>query len=516
MAQASAGTATVYPLYSPDEACRFIGARLGKVAGGVCYQGTCSAQGRPVLADREISCTEAATLMAELILRHAADYDIQDVDRVMAAVQDVIVPCVEQVLFSGTPVPPACLAEMSESHTRLLRLASDWHRWKVELSYIGTEPSVDRFAYLADELVDWAAFSAFRIDTVIQRVSPVVNFYFDLISLLGPGIHAPRQRSVASMLARMGEPGYRTRLLQEPTDPLPELIELNSGSLVSLSSSIDACERQIVVGEFILPEVESFVNLLTRQWDELMCTQNLSVQQLVGDQIHQQVCPRLRRLADLVLEGMNAADPVNEFRMSKFLLRLILHCRDVRSEQVGSVSKDLILRVYPQRSMSSLSLASVSDAESFFKDDTIPWFGPVAGSVEEATRLLHEFVSTTGCIVEGGPRRRLAAPSQLGFGLESSMRGLGRAMGLVIRTGGDLSSLSLSSSIITFLSPLNLEWDAQRLAAILGGSMTTLTQQILLPVFYLNLGVMDTLGAAGFDSLSSQSLLEIFQRPHYI
>lgn len=60
----------------------------------------------------------------------------------------------------------------------------------------------------------------------------------------------------------------------------------------------------------------------------------------------------------------------------------------------------------------------------------------------------------------------------------------------------------------------NFAWDAHVVAPIVGLSVPALTELMILPIYYVNRGAMDTLGAAGLDSFSPQTLMQLFHNTH--
>lgn len=515
----SAAVAPAPAPYTPDEACRFIGARLGKVTNGVCHEATCMMQFQhrrmPVLVERAVPCYHAVTLMGEMLSGSGVANAVGDMNHAVSSMFNEVVPAVEAVLYSRTAVSHCGLTAMAEIHKALLRLASDWPSWIGTMrSVVAGQASVKRFMYLVDELADAALLSTESLDAVNERLGPVINFYFDLQSLLEANVHDPRLLNVLNMLARLGAPRYRNRFWRERSNELPELDEVSSGLLVGVSSSIDECERQAVSGGLDAGGIAPFVDLLTRQWKLFTSAQSPAAQELVVDQIRQQVCPRLMRLSDLIFARVSFGVPLDAFRMTKFLLQLVVLCRDRNPEQIGSVSKQLIQAVESQHVPQPLNLAGVTDAVSFFQSESMSWLGPVVGSVEVATALLHQYVAQSGCIVGSGLARSLAVRGELSIPLEPTMRGLGRAVGLVIRAGGDLASLELSPAFVAYVGRFNFAWDAHLVASIVGLPVPALTELIMLPIYYVNRGAMDTLGAAGLDLFSAQTLTEIFNSTH--
>jgi hypothetical protein len=146
---------------------------------------------------------------------------------------------------------------------------------------------------------------------------------------------------------------------------------------------------------------------------------------------------------------------------------------------------------------------SIIQAPFFFRQHPTEWAKALTGSVHQATALLERMIDIDGSVVDVNGYASLATREQLGDAFEDSMQALGRAIGVVIRLGGQVASLRFPIHLVDQLQR-NLPDSAFQLDSI----------ESLESVYFVRKGLIDVLGPVGLNGYDRSQLLALFGHPN--
>ena len=229
-----------------------------------------------------------------------------------------------------------------------------------------------------------------------------------------------------------------------------------------------------------------------------------SVELLLQDQVTSTLCPKLVELFTSLLIGGTVNDPD-----MKVGVTLIDHCSS--SEPVAGLARSVeLLSAAVASGQVPIAATRTHDSLKFLSAHQDKWIAGLTSlplpvhRIMYASWLLHDVLRNHASLVpwRGTEARKITA------GNAAKARAVGRALGLAVRHGVDLSSLRLSPSFVRLLHP-RFRFNARSTRELIEW-LGAPDEDELCTFLRITLGMQDAIGIGGFEMYSSAAWLSRF------
>lgn len=486
-----------------SEACGFVGAKLMKVTGSFCLANKCNANGPGTQVKMfehhaNLSC-ESAIGMAKAVLAELAGTEQPNkrrrmepfsVDTVVATLETVIVPSLEQFLYRGV-FHEELVGAMADVHGSLMRGAAVWTTFRREgqMRLVGASRRIET---LTADIFRKALYTVDTHAVLSHTLGPIANFFFDLCSVTQKCHPRSDVQPLMQTMAVHGSVTYRARHAEEWNEYSSPHASESPVWALNVSTAIATLHKaialRVVVPQSVRARIEPLFEFLTGK-----VTASPTTTRLMEDQVRTDLCRPPDRLALGVLIQFPSPFNTKQQRLqtSAVLIPLLRLCRSVAPVFSASM---LLGKTHLQHYRESSNVTLPDDpmlASIFFARPAILWVGTVTGSVARANEMLDDFVAKRSPLVatENGPRlifrpeRMPRGFGDLGNSFQEIVVQFGRAVALVLRMNGSVARLGFTSHFVNLLHGMQLGDEPNETAEAM---------------YYFNRGAVDVLGALGF------------------
>ena len=485
-----------FPAIATQTACHFVGSRFANIP-SICADGFC----KGILLEVSegaigLTCDEAVITMRDYLTAHRSEAgEVEPIvpQAIRRFINREFLPFVEE-LASGTNASSHEFWNSAAVFDRacLITASRNWTQWETDIT-----PPVVRF-------VEWSrlrsAFEKIAIETIHssyldtvwrETIKNITVLYFDFVSLLGGHFLSEPVTSLFGRIAVYASPIHRPRDSRVFLTRKRSGIPLKWEDMETLSKSID---RLGSVKDGNKASVSDILRLkgLFEGWDELSGS---STQALISHQIITSICSNLPNMFVEFRQMPNSLDLV------RLGVSLIDFCRDhipryflVHSRWALSYSfHDRVEGVGPRNVLNDISVlynGSYSWGLGLLGPDT-----DLQTKENIASGLLRVMIA-----------RRFHKSS---MGDAATLVALGRAIGLAVLYGADVSRLQIPEAVVRFLHPRSRPFTDLRKRENWG--YIWFSRQSL---SHLANGIAEVLNPGGFHLFSNEQWMYTFMHGH--
>jgi hypothetical protein len=390
-------------------------------------------------------------------------------------------------------------------------LAGDWEKWRKHTApFLRDSKQILRVRSLISTIFsDAVATSALDVQNHLSFVG--ISFLaVDIEAALGLPVLSDDELSFFRLAAEPFAALYRPTVYGEMTSRAITGFPVDASGVLTIS---DIIERMASTPGRIDPLDLCAVLHLFLGWHGETTT---AVESMLGHQIKLSVCPQLH-----VVLGNLRRSSFNIDALVKLTATLVDFCRastDISTLQAAAESVARFL--YPNPT--SYAPLRWNETFEFFTDSSIHWAVgfPNAWTVrqksEAASMIAACFIAKYGRLkTTKDGHHRFSVKAEVGRSAIIIARGIGRAIGLVIRYEGVFAGLKLALPLVRALHPrlrprylISSSLDPQLTAS--GLDRHRIFAQLTESADHVSRGIRDVLGPGGFDKFSEDSWLRLF------
>ena len=493
--------------WTAQDACHFVGARFARVgsscdADGVCTGIRLDAYGRycdTTESSSAVSCKEAQRDMEEFISRYGKEKRRSKRSRknsgvapeLLEALEKFVIPALELVAFGSENCGWVKMHLFGFDERCLEIVSADPSGWReVTAPTLLKSAPVAELSRLCHRISHAYIQRPLSYATQRHLMQTAVQFCSDLSAVLGSGFLDFSWLERSRIALHESQPLYR------PVDSRDRQGELSWTGVPEDSSRAVALASAVTHVSFADRKQLLLIYKLLAGWDHSPPT---AAKWLMADLLWENVCYQLPWVLQKIAQ---------KFPDVIFLSSLVDLCRPLLPMSELRKARDEIQRALKRPNEPGLTLTAGASGAEFFIDPDLPWSAGWSVSVPLHQRpaltcgLLTDFLTTRVEFADaiGGVSGKVWKIRN-----NSDATALGRAIGLSILNGVDLSPLSLNRSFVSFLHPLT-RLGVMNLRAIQIEIEPSSTEQILA----ISSGIYSSLGPGGFEMFTLDEWMRIF------
>lgn len=504
---------------SEDDACRFAGLRFARIpssrVAGKCTNVVRWMSGMyapRTVGGREVACTEALESVTELFeslgsglrrskrLRPDPAVTAADIVTLLAA---YAIPGIELLAFGGDPWMEEWTVALGNSDRIILQTAArDWEFWKSGIvPLVQQSEEVETIQIFTSTVIHQAAENSFLRAGQVKGLQAAMALILDLGAFLGESFLTPDIAIEMHVLTQHVPHPYRD-LHRLPVEFVPEHtlgVPRDTPNLLRASVALDN-----LAGAFghYSTDAMDIAFILLAGWDP---SGTSTAEIMLRDQISTSVCPHLEELFSWLWQDgvLNDSD-------LKVCITLIDFCS--ASVPVSELANSVeLLSASLANDLAGANVTRITDAFTFLSDNGIEWCSGLSALEEGdqrtmlASRLLEAVVRDHASLGPG----RISQWKPISDLNQETARVMGRALGLAVRYGADLSWLQLAPNFINMLHPRFRS--ACRSTREMLHQLGATEESHLLSFLNLALGMQDTIGVGGFEMFPIPAWLARFE-----
>jgi hypothetical protein len=493
--------------------CWFVGLRFAKTESH-CDSSVCTGFGYDfeeetflldhVFTSTSISftCEAAKNLMDSHLERLESNEPLLSVSEIVSNIQEIIIPYVHDVLYREelnwpTPVFNA-MRQIDCTLMSMMRLGND--DWTSNRNFIVNSDAFKSLVHVWKVAADWSENVPQAVDILGGLTAELTHFFLSVLASLGPIDDGEVFHGTNSltMSALNNEVNYRDRDSNESLLSFPDISTLPSDEVLMFASSIEIflghpehpnhADAKAFVGSYIeaLPLRRSFVGMH-------------ATEALLHYQFDLSICPKL---LEIIWGDFRGLYP------KKILANLVVNCSflwaDIKMALTASISAGSELRGHPL-----LDSPEIEGLVQALLDPDFPWITGLGlfqcdNAASLASQALDKFIEQHRPVIpcEGTDFSRFATRDDFSNleEFESTMKGLGRAIGFCIRARVPFAqSLKLPASLLLAIAGDLEEHDSPII-------------EICEPAFFIRRGIVDSIGPGGMYIFTTEQWLTLTSR----
>ena len=497
--------------FTGNEACHFVGSRFGRTP-STCEMGVCTnlhrlesgAYVRRFANVSLVACTDAQADAGVFWREHGASEGRSkrrkknrvDSDAVIEALSRDIVPILEQLGF-GISLSPEIVDPAFSSFDALVvgLFAENPHSWREDAVKAILESSVlSRMTRIYRHIIRGGIQRSLTYLGLRRSLTAAIHFYFDFAAMVGTHFLSPGLMGATAFAIGRTEPGYRPSTQWElSVNPSDEGVPESPEAVLNVSAALDLLAES--PGEIPRPDLLTVYTFMAG-WTR---SQESASKSLFQDQMLSTICPRLSEIVRQLALTIQRTEPV-----VRLTVAFLEECRPVLPAPVLKNVRSLLAQ-WGQKSVNSVSLPAQASVGMLMEDNSrMAWDVGLTGPNPHtrALRLLRLFMTGRVRLFDISP---LQATFTFANGSPALPRGFGRAVGLAILHGVDLSFLRLAPVIAKLLHP-RFRQTVRNLPSVVK-AISPSTPAALVNVMS---GIEEVLGRGGFEIYSGAEWLAIF------
>lgn len=502
LAQLLVGDAT----FTESHACYFVGSRFAQTY-SVCEAELCSNLFRldsgvfttSRFGASLVTCGEAREV-AEAFLAERAHAQPPDAHpsagEIIRHLKDEIIPILDELAFGIEP-SRAVGTILAKADQWLLNIATtNMTVWTtVTVPALVSSVAIDRLSVLYVMVIRIAMSRPVTYSSLLRSVYTSLYFYFDFSAILGvPFIHPQALEFCRNAMPDLAR-GYRTLTRWEsPNSAMRQGVAGTVGDVLAVSVALELGTRATMSEENILVLYSLFTGWST--------SEESTAKSLLHEQILVGVCPRLTALVHRFAQT---------HAPSQTVVRVALALVDVCRDSISAVARARIrtaLLEWTHRAVALERLPGGAFAVPLL-ESKLPFAWAMGLGDEDppttAKILLDEFIAERVWFV---PVDAYHQTFVFDAGSSNSCHGFGRALGLAILHGVDLTFLRLPLPVVKLLHP-RFRLTAGGVAAVAASIAPTSPGAVLL----VAAGLEEVLGLGGPEIVTDSEWVALFHPP---